>query len=107
MFQLKKQLHYGTLRKKADGISEYTIVGEDAVKHCLEVLRPHLKMKKRQATLLLQIIEQSHKNEEPKAFLRRCKLVDEVFRLNDSKVSKKRKITSETVRLKFLELGYL
>ena len=107
MLQLKKQLHYGTLRKKADGISEYTIVGEDAVKHCLEVLRPNLRLQRRQATLLLQIIEQSHKNEEPKAFLRRCKLVDEVFRLNDSKVSKKRKITSETVRLKFLELGYL
>ena len=107
MLQLKKQLHYGTLRKNPDGISEYTIVGEDAVKHCLEVLRPNLRLQRRQATLLLQIIEQSHKNEKPKAFLRRCKLVDEVFRLNDSKVSKKRKITSETVRLKFLELGYL
>ena len=64
-------------------------------------------MKKRQATLLLQIIEQSHKNEKPKAFLRRCKLVDEVFRLNDSKVSKKRKITSETVRSLFLKLNLL
>ena len=88
-------------------MSDYTIVGEDAVKHCLEVLRPHLKIKKRQATLLLQIIKQSQKKEEPDAFLTRCELVDQVSRLNDSKVSKKRKITSETVRLKFLELGYL
>ena len=49
-------------------MSNYTIVGEDAVKHCLEVLRPYLKIKKRQATLLLQIIEQSQKEEEPARF---------------------------------------
>ena len=88
-------------------MSNYTIVGEDAVKHCLEVLRPHLKIKKRQATLLLQIIKQSQKEEEPSAFLTRCELVDQVSRLNDSKVSKQRKITSETVRSLFLKLNLL
>ena len=88
-------------------MSDYTIVGEDAVKHCLEALRPFLKIKKRQATLLLQIIEQSQKKEEPDAFLTRCKLVDQVSRLNDSKVSEKRKITSETVRSLFLKLNLL
>lgn len=88
-------------------MSNYTIVGEDAVKHCLEALRPYLKMKKRQATLLLQIIEQSQKEEEPVAFLTRCKLVDQVSHLNDSKTSKKRKITSETVRSLFLKLNLL
>ena len=88
-------------------MSNYTIVGEDAVKHCLEALRPYLKMKKRQATLLLQIIEQSQKEEEPVAFLTRCKLVDQVSRLNDSKVSEQRKVTSETVRSLFLKLGDL
>ena len=85
-------------------MSDYTIVGNDAVKHCLEVLRPHLKMKKPQATLLLQIIEQSQKEEEPEAFLTRCELVDQVSRLNDSKG---RKITSDTVRSLFLELNLL
>ena len=109
MIQLKNQLHYGSLRKNAgdgatSGMSDYTIVGNDAVKHCLEVLRPHLKMKKPQATLLLQIIEQSQKEEEPKAFLTRCELVDQVSRLNDSKG---RKITSDTVRSLFLELNLL
>ena len=78
-------------------MSDYTIVGEDAVKHCLEALRPYLKMKKRQATLLLQIIEQSQKEEEPVAFLTRCKLVDQISRLNDSKTSKKRN-TSKTAQ---------
>ena len=88
-------------------MSDYTIVGEDAVKYCLEALRPHLKIKKRQATLLLQIIKQSQKKEEPDAFLTRCKLVDQVSRLNDSKVSEQRKITSETVRSLFLKLNLL
>jgi hypothetical protein len=108
LIQLKNQLQYGTLRKnKSNGMSDYTIVGEDAVKSCLEALRPHLKIKKRQATLLLQIIEQSQKEEEPNAFLTRCKLVDQVSRLNDSKVSEQRKVTSETVRSLFLKLGDL
>ena len=85
-------------------MSNYTIVGEDAVKHCLEALLPSLRLKKRQATLLLQIIEQSRKEEGPEAFLTRCKLVDQVSRLNDSK---RRKMTSETVRSLFLELNLL
>jgi len=88
-------------------MSDYTIVGEEAVKHCLEALRPHLKMKKRQATLLLQIIEQSQKEEEPEAFLTRCELVDQVSRFNDAKLANQRKITSETVRSLFLVLDLL
>ena len=89
-------------------MSDYTIVGEQAVKHCLEALRPHLKIKKRQATLLLQIIEQSQKEEEPGVFLTRCKLVDQVSRLNAEQSSVKgRKITSDTVRSLFLELNLL
>jgi hypothetical protein len=105
LIQLKNQLQYGSLRKNPDnGMSDYTIVGNEAVKHCLEALRPHLKMKKRQATLLLQIIKQSQKKEEPEAFLTRCKLVDQVSRLNDSKG---RKITSDTVRSSLLELNLL
>ena len=108
MIQLKNQLQYGTLRKNPEnGMSDYTIVREEAVKHCLEALCAHLKIKKRQATLLLQIIEQSQKEEEPNAFLTRCKLVDQVSRLNDSKVSEQRKVTSETVRSLFLKLGDL
>jgi len=105
LIQLKNQLHYGALRKnKETGMSDYTIVGEEAVKHCLEVLRPYLKMKRRQATLLLQIIEQSQKGEGPEAFLRRCELADQISRLNDSK---NRKITSDTVRSLFLELNLM
>jgi len=105
LIQLINQLQYGSLRKNPDnGMSDYTIVGEEAVKHCLEALRPYLRVKKRQAALLLQIIEQSQKKEEPDAFLTRCELVDQVARFNDTK---NRKITSNTVRSLFLELNLL
>lgn len=105
LIQLSNQLQYGSLRKNPEnGMSDYTIVGEEAVKHCLEALRPHLKIKKRQAALLLQIIEQSQKKEEPGAFLTRCELVDRLARFNDTK---NRKITSTTVRSLFLELNLL
>jgi hypothetical protein len=108
LIQLKNQLRYGSLRKNpSSGMSDYTIVGNEAVKHCLEGLLPYLKMKKRQATLLLQIIEQSQKKQEPEAFLTLCQLADQVSRLNDSKVTKTRKITSDTVRSLFLELDFL
>ena len=47
LIQLKNQLRYGSLRKNpSSGMSDYTIVGNEAVKHCLEGLLPYLKMKK-------------------------------------------------------------
>jgi hypothetical protein len=54
--------------------------------------------------LILQIIEQLKKAQEPQAFLKLCEKVDKFQELNDSK---KRKITSETVRSLFLELDLL
>ena len=46
----------------------------------------------------------SHKQQEPKDFWNLCQLVDEVARWNDSK---RRKVTSETVRSLFVELGMI
>jgi hypothetical protein len=104
LLQLQKQLNYGTLRKRPDGMSEYTILGKESVKHCIELLKPYLRLKKRHAVLILQIIEQLKKAQEPQAFLKLCEKVDKFQELNDSK---KRKITSETVRSLFLELDLL
>ena len=105
MIQLQNQLHYGSLRKRPDGMSEYTICERDSVKHCLERLRPYVKIKQRQVKLCLQILNHSsHKQQEPKDFKNLCQLVDEVARCNDSK---RRKVTSETVRSLFVELGMI
>ena len=105
LIQLQNQLHYGSLRKRPDGMSEYTICERDSVKHCLERLRPYVKIKQRQVMLCLQILNHSsHKQQEPKDFWNLCQLVDEVARWNDSK---RRKVTSETVRSLFVELGMI
>ena len=104
LLQLQKQLNYGTLRKRPDGMSEYTIVGKESVKHCIRLLKPYLKLKKRHAVLILQIIKQLEKNQEPEAFVKLCEEVDKFEYLNDSK---KRTVKSTTVRSLFLELGLL
>ena len=85
-------------------MSEYTIVGKESVKHCIQLLKPYLKLKKRHAVLILQIIEQLQKAQEPQAFVKLCEKVDKFALLNDSK---KRKITSTTVRSLFLKLDLL
>jgi len=104
LIQLKKQLKYGSLRQKSDGTSEYVIVGKESVKHIVSILKPYLRIKRRHAVLILQIIKQLEKNQEPEAFVKLCEEVDKFEYLNDSK---KRTVKSTTVRSLFLELGLL
>ena len=104
LIQLKKQLKYGSLRQKSDGTSEYVIVGNESVKHIVSLLKPYLRIKKRHAVLILQIIEQLGKKQEPESFVKLCEEVDKFEDLNHSK---KRKVKSTTVRSLFLELGLL
>eukprot|EP01047_Picozoa_sp_COSAG01_P000437 COSAG01_NODE_8_length_44037_cov_102.614593_11_plen_93_part_00 len=85
-------------------MSEYTIVGKESVNHCIRLLKPYLKLKKRHAVLILQIIEQLQKTQEPQAFVKLCEEVDKFGELNDSK---KRQVTSTTVRSLFLKLNLL
>lgn len=88
-------------------MSEYTIVGKESVNHCIRLLKPYLKLKKRHAVLILQIIEQLQTGgatQEPQAFVKLCEEVDKFGELNDSK---KRQVTSTTVRSLFLKLNLL
>jgi hypothetical protein len=95
---LHKQLNYGTLRKRKDGMSEYTIVGKDPVKNVLTRLQPWIRGKQAQVKLMLDIIEALPKAKDPQTFLTLCESVDRFAVLN---FSKKRKITSDTVRSTF------
>ena len=98
-------------------MSEYTIVGKESVNHCIRLLKPYLKLKKRHAVLILQIIEQLQKTQEPQAFVKLCEEVDKFGELNDAPKggaegtcgtpSKKRQVTSTTVRSLFLKLNLL
>ena len=92
---LHKKIEYGRIRKKADGISEYTIIGFQNVETFLEQIKPYLKIKLKQAIKALEIIKIFSKSVDHNSFLKCCQLVDNIAALNDSK---KRKITTAVVR---------
>ena len=92
---LHKKLQSGRIRKKGDGLSEYTIIGFQNVEVVLEQIKPYLKIKRKQAILALEIIKIFSKSVDHNSFLKCCQLVDNIAALNDSK---KRKITTAVVR---------
>jgi len=92
---LKKKLGIGSCRKRNDGMGEYIIVGKQSVLQILDILRPYLRIKKRQAILITSICCQLKKEQDPLQFLKVCEMVDLIETLNDSK---EQVITSETVR---------
>jgi hypothetical protein len=105
LMKMKRELGRGILRDRNDGISELTILGWQDVSHTLKLLLPFLRMKHKQAALMMKMIEQLPSTKEsPLRFLDLCRLADRVADLNDSK---KRKTTSEIVRRKFLDLDWI
>ena len=98
---LHKKLGCGTIRKRPDGISEYAVVGSSSVKPVLQTLRPYLRIKRRQAVLVLKVIDSLSQYQDRQAFIKSCKLVDQIADLNDSK---KRIITANYVRSKWDQL---
>jgi hypothetical protein len=95
---LQKEIGAGNVRKRPDGISEYALVGTSSVKQLLEALLPYLKLKKKQAKLVLHIVENLSKSQDPEAFLKLCEVVDTIADLNDSK---KRILRASVVRSEF------
>lgn len=95
LLQIQQQIGFGTVRKRPDGVSEYSLVGVSSVKHVLQLLLPFLRLKKKQAQLVLQIIDTLSKSQDPQAFLKLCEMVDTIADLNDSK---KRTLRASFVR---------
>ena len=92
---LDKKLGCGVLRKRVDGMAEYSIIGPSSIQNILTLFKPYLRIKKRQASLLLEIVKKMpHSKKDPQAFFELCKQVDRFIEWNDSK---KRKITSQVV----------
>ena len=96
LIQIQNEIGKGVLKERNDGILELTLTGTNLVGSFLSLLKPFLRLKKKQANLMLKIIEQlpSIKNNSEK-FIRLCELVDQIALLNDSK---NRLITSERVK---------
>ena len=92
---LFKKCGCGSLRKRKDGMSEYSIVAKEAVGSLLKELEPMVRIKKPQLKLVLQIIKELPQAKDPQAFITLCESVDRFEQFN---YSKKRKIKSETVR---------
>jgi hypothetical protein len=81
---------------KKDSVSDYMLTEQNKIVELLKRIQPFLRLKKKQANLVIRIIEQlpSTKDSQDK-FLEVCALVDQVSELNDTK---KRTNTAETVR---------
>lgn len=91
----QKKLKTGLLRKRNDGISELTLTGWQTVKTFLTTFKPYIRLKRRQAVLVLKIIDKLAQSKDPQSFVSLCELVDQIAFLNDSK---KRTITATVVR---------
>ena len=92
--KLQKDLKCGSIRTKTDGVSEYLITAADPVRNLLLQLKDSLVLKKRQANLVLEILEKKKQIESKSEFLEVCRLTDKVAMLN---YSKKRTITANDV----------
>ena len=93
---LKEQLGYGYVRRRNDGMGEYTIVGLREVEYVLALLYPFLRLKKALAKDVLKLIKQ-HPPQRKMTVLKLIslsKLVDKTASFN---YSKRRTITSAVV----------
>ncbi len=86
LLHIQKLFHQGTVRKRNDGMSEFCIVGLKQVEHAVTAILPYLFLKRRQATLVLQIIRKLPYTKDPLMLLEACKLVDQVATLTDGKL---------------------
>src|SRR5690606_30888348 len=73
---LKEMFGSGYIRHRKTGISDYTIVEPKKVKEILELLRPYVRLKKKQVELGLEILKRLEVKNSKEVFLDICKLVD-------------------------------
>lgn len=98
----------GSLRKdRSDGISDYTITGPAHLSIVLPQLLPYLRIKKKQANLVLHIINQypaARKNHLK--FLNLVKLVDQIQNLN-KRPDEPKATNHETLFREFQTAGHI
>jgi hypothetical protein len=85
LLKIQQILSGGSLRKRKDGISEYCFAGPSNVQNVCALLHPYLLVKKKQASLLLQLIPRLTKSQSQSDFLVLCQIADQIGALNDSK----------------------
>ena len=98
---IRKIIGYGNIRDRGN-ISDYVLTETRSVYRLLKQLSPFLRLKKKQADLVIRIIEQLPSSKESALlFVELCRITDLVAELNDSK---KRTISAEVVEKQLKEL---
>jgi hypothetical protein len=82
---LQKEINEGYIRKRNDGIVEFILGDVASIKELLNNIIPYLQLKKKQAKLLLEILEVKQKVKTANDFLRLTKKIDLFQGLNYSK----------------------
>jgi hypothetical protein len=93
--EMKNIIGYGYIRDRSTGISDYILPETRCVYSFLKQIAPFLRIKKKQANLIIRMIEQLPSSKKSAAlFIELCQMADQVAELNDSK---SRKITADVV----------
>jgi len=104
LLKLKQQLGKGYLRYRNDGIIEFTIGDRSSIHYLLIKTLPFLIFKKKQAKLMIKILDFSKKVKSAKDFVKLAQLIDQFGTLN---YSKKRTILAPVVRSHLKSKGVL
>lgn len=91
---IKSIFKCGYIRHRKTGMSDYTIVDPKEVLKILELLQPHVQVKKKQVELGINILNKMKEIQGNEEFLTTCGMVDQFKSLN---YSKKRTITKQVV----------
>lgn len=86
-------LSCGYLRKRKDGILEYTIGRQEEILALIEKIKPHLILKNRQANLIEKILKNKVLVKNKADFIKLMNLVNKFAELNYSKKRIKHKLT--------------
>ena len=82
---LKLQLGCGYIRDRAGAMSDYTIVGAEAVQRVLELVQPYVIFKREQVDRALDMLSRLDRMRGPEEFVDCARLVDAFATLNYSK----------------------
>ncbi len=86
-------INYGYMRERKDGILEYTIGRKKDIISLVNLIRPYLILKIRQADLIIEILNKKERVKNIQDFKRLLALVDKFRELNYSKKRKRHKLT--------------
>lgn len=100
----QKLTKIGYLRDRNDGIVEYTIGDRSSIRKLVKWTLPYLKLKKKQAKLMLQILDKCEKIRSAKDFISVAKLIDRFGELN---YSKRRTVNAAQVNNLLKNIGLL